>query len=107
MTVLKGIYRILACPCGYSALQQEENPKVYHCGHCGRVSTLDGSPPPLTLAIEPITGRDGTYFVTEEARDNWESFTDWKDRFWAESGRVYALPPELLGVKKGTNSDAD
>ena len=46
MTVRKGIYRILACPCGFSALQQEEDPKLYRCDHCGAVRTLD-SPEPV------------------------------------------------------------
>ena len=87
MTVRKGIYRVLACPCGFSALQQEENPKLYRCEHCGRVRTLDGSPPPLD--IKPIVADDGSFF--EDMRD-WKK---WQDEQLAKC----ALPPEMLGVK--------
>jgi len=100
MTVRKGICRILACPCGYSALQQEENPKVFHCEHCGRVRTLDGSPPPLT--IELLVAKDGTYFANERDRDYWESFKCWTDWFRAETMRC-VLPPEMLRTKREEN----
>lgn len=96
MTVRKGIYRVLACPCGYSALQQEENPKVFHCEHCGRVRTVDGSPPPLN--IQPIVGKDGTYFADDADREHWESFGCWQDWFDAETAKC-ALPPEMIDPK--------
>lgn len=92
MTVRKGIYRVLACPCGFSALQQEENPKLYKCDHCGRVRTLDGSPPPLGFA--PLVGDDGTFF--QDVKD-WEA---WHERETVKC----ALPPEMIGVKPPENS---
>jgi len=93
MTLKKGIYHILACPCGFSALQQEENPKVYTCEHCGKSRTLDGSPvPPSPLKFESFEAPDDALF---------KDFERWNEQRRANC----AIPVEyLFGGKKDKES---